>query len=90
MNADQMAEIARLISFLCWVMIILIFIRVAFSWFNRDLSNPLYRYSYQLTEPILRPVRNALPGGGMGGLDFSPMIVSFGLYFISALVSSIG
>ena len=69
-------------------MVVLIFIRVAFTWISRDLGNPIYRFTYRLTEPLLRPVRNLLPGGGMG-LDFSPMIVSFALLLLGQFVSSI-
>jgi YggT family protein len=83
-----MALIAQLVNFLVYAMVVLIFIRVVFTWISRDLSNPIYRYSYQLTEPLLRPVRNLLPGGGIG-LDFSPMIVSFALLLIGQFVSSI-
>ena len=83
-----MTAIASLVNLACWVMIILIFVRVAFTWVSRDYDNPIFRVSYQATEPLLRPVRNLLPGGGMGGLDFSPMIVSFGLLFLSQFVSN--
>ena len=82
-----MVLIAQLVNFLIYAMVVLIFIRVAFTWISRDLSNPIYRYSYLLTEPLLRPVRNLLPGGGIG-LDFSPMIVSFLLLLIGQFVSS--
>jgi YggT family protein len=81
-----MALIAQAVNLLCYAMVILIFIRVAFSWVSRDFGNPIYRFTFQLTEPILRPVRNLLPSGGMG-LDFSPMIVSFGLLMVGQLVS---
>jgi YggT family protein len=60
---------------------------VAFSWVSRDFRNPIFRFTYRATEPLLSPVRNLLPGGGTG-LDFSPMIVSFGLLFLSQLVSN--
>ena len=84
-----MSLIGQVLNFLCVAMVILIFIRVAFSWISRDYSNPIYRYSYQLTEPLLRPVRNLLPGGGVGGLDFSPMIVSFALLLIGQFVGQL-
>jgi YggT family protein len=83
-----MALIAQAVNLLCYAMVILIFIRVAFSWVSRDFGNPIYRFTFQLTEPILRPVRNLLPSGGMG-LDFSPMIVSFGLLMVGQLVSQL-
>jgi len=79
--------IGQVLNFLCVAMVVLIFIRVAFTWISRDYGNPIYRFTYQLTEPLLRPVRNLLPGGGVGGLDFSPMIVSFGLLLIGQFVS---
>jgi YggT family protein len=84
-----MSLIGQVLNFLCVAMVILIFIRVAFSWISRDYSNPIYRYSYQLTEPLLRPVRSLLPGGGVGGLDFSPMIVSFALLLIGQFVGQL-
>lgn len=84
-----MGVIAALVSTVCYALVILIFIRVAFSWISRDFTNPVYRFTFQLTEPLLRPVRNLLPGG-MGGLDFSPMIVSFGLLFIVSFVNRLG
>jgi YggT family protein len=86
-NDAEMAAFASIVNLLCYAMVILIFIRVAFTWISTDVKNPIYRFAYQLTEPLLRPVRNLLPGGGMGGLDFSPMIVSFGLLMVGQLVS---
>src|SRR6218665_4100102 len=39
---------------------------------------------YQLTEPLLRPIRNILPN--LGGLDISPVILILILMFISQSV----
>jgi len=48
--------------------------RVLLSWFpNIDRSNPLVQLLYQITEPVLQPIRNLLPQTGM--MDFSPLIV---------------
>jgi YggT family protein len=82
--------ISAIVSTLCYAMLVLILIRVAFSWVSQDFRNPIYRYSFQLTEPVLRPIRNLMPGGGMGGLDFSPMIVSFALFMIIGFVKQLG
>ena len=84
-----MAVIAQIVNLICYAMVILILIRVAFSWISTNFNNPIYRFSFQLTEPLLRLVRNLLPGGGMGGLDFSPMIVTFGLLLIGQFVSNL-
>jgi YggT family protein len=48
--------------------------RVLLSWFpNIDRNNPLVQFVYDMTEPVLQPIRNALPQGTM--IDFSPLIV---------------
>ena len=53
---------------------LLLLARVLLSWFpNIDRSNPIIRFIYDLTEPILRPVRSVLPQTGM--FDFSPLVV---------------
>lgn len=47
--------------------------RVLMSWVNVDPYSPLARTIFDLTEPVLAPVRNLMPTAG--GLDFSPIIV---------------
>ena len=37
-------------------------------------------FLYRITEPVLRPIRNALPN--MGGIDISPIIVIFIIIFL--------
>jgi YggT family protein len=39
---------------------------------------------YQLTEPVLRPVRRVLPA--MSGLDLSPIVVILIIFFIQSVV----
>ncbi|MGI5838413.1 MAG: YggT family protein [bacterium] len=57
-----------------------ILLRVLMSWFRPHTYsrgyNQFARLIYQVTEPLLAPVRNFLPIGGMG-IDFSPLIVLF-------------
>jgi YggT family protein len=53
---------------------IVLLARVLMSWFpNVDRSNPLIQFVYDITEPVLRPIREMLPQTGM--IDFSPLIV---------------
>lgn len=48
--------------------------RVLLSWFpNVDRSNPLIQLVFDITEPVLRPIREMLPP--TSGFDFSPLIV---------------
>ena len=46
--------------------------RVLLSWINLGPGNPIVAIIYQITEPILAPIRRALPSMGM--LDFAPMV----------------
>ena len=46
--------------------------RVILSWVNLSETNPLRIIIFQITEPILAPIRRVLPR--MGTLDLSPMV----------------
>jgi YggT family protein len=46
--------------------------RVLMSWVQVDPYSPLAQTIYQLTEPVLQPIRDLLPPAA--GLDFSPII----------------
>jgi YggT family protein len=59
----------------------IIIIRALISWVSPDPYNPIVRFLYRVTEPVLRPVRKILPIGGMG-IDFSPLIVILIIYFL--------
>jgi YggT family protein len=48
--------------------------RMLLSWFpNIDYSNPIIQLIFDITEPVLRPIRELLPP--TSGIDFSPLIV---------------
>ena len=52
----------------------IIIIRALLSWVNPDPYNPIVKFLYSITEPVLYRVRNLLPMSGVG-IDFSPIIV---------------
>lgn len=54
----------------------IILARIIFSWIPVDRTNPIIKFIYKITEPILAPFRIILPLGGMG-IDLSPVIVFF-------------
>ena len=60
--------------------------RVIMSWINVGSSNPLYPIAqiiFQVTEPVLAPLRRVLPRFGM--LDFSPMVALLLIFFIRSV-----
>ncbi len=62
--------------------------RVLLSWFPTiDRSNQIVQLIYQITEPVLAPVRQMLPQSS--GIDFSPLIVFLLLSVLMRVVLSI-
>jgi YggT family protein len=51
------------------------------TWVEPNPHNPIVRFVYSVTEPVLDWVRRKLPVF-FGGIDFSPMVVIFGIIFI--------
>jgi YggT family protein len=75
------------VSWLLNAYVFVVFARVVLSWFPISPDTILatvYRVVYAVTEPVLGPIRRVMPGVGFGGmgLDFSPIIVIFGIYLI--------
>jgi len=74
--------IATLLIYALYALIILVLVRVGFSWVSPNPNNSVYRFVFQATEPILAPVRRRLPP--MSGMDLSPLVVTLLAYFIIA------
>ena len=69
-----MNAIFMLLYYALTVFQLILLARVLLSWFpNVDRSNPLVRFVFEITEPILQPIRNLMPRDMM--IDFSPLIV---------------
>lgn len=58
--------------------------RALLSWFNVGPSNPVGRILYEITEPILGPMRRVIPMIGM--LDISPIVAILLLTFMQGLI----
>jgi YggT family protein len=48
---------------------------------NADYDNPIVRFLYSATEPVLEPVRRRLPLFA-GGFDLSPIVVWIAIIFL--------
>lgn len=60
------------VNLFVFVFNILLLIRVLMSWVNPMPTGGIARILYELTEPILAPIRKVLPKGAF--FDFSPLI----------------
>jgi YggT family protein len=80
-----MEALIQFIDIAAKVLTVLVFIRVVLSWVSPGgVNNPLIVLVYRITEPMLSPVRSLLPS--MGGIDFSPVIVLFGIQIVEQLL----
>lgn len=81
-----MGPILTVVSYALTVYQVILLARVLMTWIpNLDYRNPIVRILYQLTEPVLDPVRRMLPS--TGGMDFSPLIVLLGIAVLSQVLS---
>ena len=54
------------------------------SWIPLDRRHPVAAFVYRVTEPVLAPIRRALPP--IGGLDFSPMVLLIALQVLKSIL----
>lgn len=59
----------------------LIIARAILSWVNPDPYNPIVRFLYNVTEPVLSALRRRIPLV-YGGLDLSPLVILAAIYFL--------
>mgnify|MGYP000029444124 CR=1 FL=1 len=63
----------------------LIIARALISWVNPDPYNPIVRFLYRATEPLLGTLRRRF-GLVYGGFDFSPLVVLAAIYFLKVFL----
>ena len=49
--------------------------RALLSWFDPGMRSSIGRFLYEVTEPIIAPIRRVIPS--MGAFDFSPIVAIF-------------
>jgi YggT family protein len=77
--------IARLLVFWTFTLLrIAILVRVIASWLPISPYSPWIRWSFTLSEPILRPMRRFIPP--FRSIDITPIIAFFALGLLEALV----
>lgn len=79
--SNFLAALAQVLDYVLWAYSWILLGRVIISWFNADYQNPIVRFLYSTTEPVLAPVRQRLPMFAVG-LDLSPFVVWFAVLFL--------
>jgi YggT family protein len=81
-------QLLGVISAVIQLFIFLVIARAIGSFFVRDWSQGIPRFLWDVTEPVLAPVRRVLPP--FGGLDFSPLVVIVLLQLANGFLRSTG
>jgi YggT family protein len=78
--------LARVLNTALYIYLWIIIIRALISWVSPSPYNPIVRFLYRVTEPVLRPARRILPLQGLG-IDFSPVIVILVIYILQRFLT---
>lgn len=83
--ANLLVALAQVLDFALYAYSWILLARVVVSYVNPDPGNPLIRFLYNATEPVLRRVRARLPAGG-GAFDWAPIVVWLAVLFVQRFV----
>ena len=76
-----LVALAQVLNLVLTMYMWLIIARALISWVNPDPYNPIVRFLYNVTEPVLAWVRQRLPLV-YSGLDLSPLLVLLAIVFL--------
>lgn len=74
----------RLLRMLLVMYMVLIIAEVILSWVGGAMRHPIIPLIYQLTRPVLAPIRRVVPN--IAGLDLSPLIAIIAIQFLMILI----
>jgi len=80
-----MMAVAGIVDFLFTVYTWVIIGRAVVSWVSVDPHNPIVRFLYEVTEPLLSRVRRLIPFN-TGGIDLSPVILILAIMFLQSFL----
>ena len=84
--SNFLIAIAKILDVVLTILYWLILIRALISWVSPDPFNPIVRFLYKTTEPILYPIRKILPIGLRWGIDISPIIAFLAILFLKSFL----
>lgn len=82
--ANLLEAVAKILEIGLNIYFWIIVVRALISWVNPDPYNPIVRFLYQVTEPVLGRIRSILPY--IGGIDISPLIAILIIIFFQRFV----
>ncbi len=83
--ANFLLAVATVVDMILGLFLLLVIVRALLSWVNPDPYNPIVRFLYTATEPLMYQVRRAVPLVA-GGIDLSPLVVIAAIYFLQVFL----
>lgn len=84
---NTILAVAQVIGLILEIYSYLIIGRAIISWVDPNPYNPVVRFLYSATEPVLERARRVIPS--LGGLDLSPIVVLILIIFLKNLIVSL-
>lgn len=85
-----MLRVSAVVAMLFQLYSLTLLARIILSWVQAvvhiDPYNPVVRFIYDMTEPVMRPFRQILPP--IGGLDLSPILLFMLLNWVANMLVS--
>ena len=83
-RGDVIAVIGYILYGLLSIYILLLFVRIIFSWGMVSYQNRIMRFLVDITEPLLAPLRRMIPP--LGRMDISPLIAFLILFLFQVAI----
>jgi YggT family protein len=80
--ANLILAVAQVLDWVFFAYFWILVGRIVVSWVDADYHNPIVRFLYAATEPVLERVRSRLPIAALGGFDLSPIVVWLAVMFL--------
>ena len=78
-------SVIRLVQGVLFAYMVVVIARAVLSWISPDPYNPIVRFVYGITEPLLYRLRRTLPLVA-GGIDLTPILVIVLIYVANSLL----
>ncbi len=83
--SNFMHSLATVVDIVLNLYIWILIARAVLSWVNPDPYNPIVKFLYNITEPLMYRVRRIFPLQ-FGGVDLTPMVIILAIIFLRSFI----
>jgi len=83
--SNFMHSLATVVDIVLNLYIWILIARAVLSWVNPDPYNPIVKFLYNITEPLMYRVRRIFPLQ-FGGIDLTPMVIILAIIFLRSFI----